>query len=95
MPKTASDPFFATNCEPVTAARHSETVAPSDTTDLTKVTSAIYVGGAGDLSLILANDSDGGATTFKAVPAGTTLYVQCRRIMDTNTTATNLVAMWS
>jgi hypothetical protein len=95
MGKTAHDPFFGTNNEPVTAARHAEAVTPSDTADLSKVTSAIYVGVAGDVALILANDPDVAPVIFKAVPAGTLLQVQARRVMATNTTATNIVALWS
>lgn len=95
MSKTALDPYFGTTSEPVTAARHAEAVLPSDSADLTKVTSALYIGGAGDVALILANDPDSGAVTFKVVPAGTILYVQCRRVMNTNTSATSIVALWS
>lgn len=95
MVKTAVDPHFATTEEPVTAARHAEAVTPSDTADLAHVTSAVYVGGAGDLALILANDGDTAPVTFKAVTAGTVLQVQARRVMNTNTTATSIVALWS
>jgi hypothetical protein len=95
LPKTAVDPFFGTTNEPVTAARHAESVAPSDVADLKHVTSAIYVGVAGDLALIMANDPDFAPVVFKAVPAGTVLQVQARRVMNTNTSATNIVALWS
>lgn len=89
----AIDPFFASNIDPVTAARHAEAVTPSDTADLNHVTSAIYIGGAGNLALILANDS--APVTFTGLAAGTVLQVQAKRIMATNTTATALLAMWS
>jgi hypothetical protein len=93
--KTAVDPFFAGTLEPVTAARHAEAVSPSDTADLTKVTSALYVGVSGDLALILANDPDTAPVIFKGVAAGTLLQLQCRRVMATGTTATNILALWS
>jgi hypothetical protein len=95
MPKTAVDPHFATTNEPITAARHAEAVTPSDTVDLSHVTSAIYVGVTGDLAMILANDPDVAPVTFKAVPAGTLLQLQCRRVMATGTTASSIVALWS
>ncbi|WP_051382440.1 hypothetical protein [Bradyrhizobium sp. Tv2a-2] len=96
MSASAKDPFMGTSTEPLTAARHAEAVTPSDTIDLSHVTSAIYVGGAGDLTVLMANDIlDTQTVTFKAVPVGTVLQLQARRILATGTTATNVVAMWS
>ncbi len=94
MPKTAADPFFGCTTEPITAARHAQAVTPSDTVDLNKVTSAIYVGVTGDVALILANDPDVAPVVFKACPVGL-MQVQARRVMATGTTATNIVALWS
>lgn len=96
MPKTALDRFFATSVESIIAARHAEAVAPSDTSDLPHVASSLYIGAAGDVALILANDlNDNKSVTFKAVPAGTVLNVQARRVMNTGASATEIVAMWS
>jgi hypothetical protein len=54
-------------------------------------TRSIYIGGAGNLSVLMA----GGQTTlFSALPVGTILPVSCLRINATNTTATLIVAMW-
>lgn len=55
------------------------------------MTRAVYVGGAGNM---VAVDADGTATTFTAVPAGTTLPIRVRRINNTNTTATAMVAIY-
>lgn len=66
-------------------------VTPSNSTDLTNVTRALYVGGAGD---VVAVRPDGTAVTFVAVPAGTFLPIRCVRVNATNTTATNIVALW-
>lgn len=51
---------------------------------------AIYVGGAGAVAAV----SMGTAVTFAAVPVGTVLRIKASRINATNTTATNLVALW-
>jgi len=51
---------------------------------------AIYVGGGGDVVVVT---SDNTPILFKAVPTGTTLYIQSLRINSTNTTATNMVAL--
>lgn len=72
-------------------ARNTAAVTPSDSQDLTAVTTALYVGGAGDLTIV---DANGNTTTFKAVPVGTTLNVSAARVKSTNTTATQIVAIW-
>ena len=66
-------------------------VTPSDSTDLSITFSrAIYIGGAGDLTVTMFN---GGDITFKAVPVGSLLPVCARRIKATGTTATNILAL--
>jgi len=67
-----------------------EAVTPSDSTDLTTLARAIYVGGAGN---VVAVQHDGTAVTFTAVPAGTVLPIAIRRINSTSTTATAIVAL--
>lgn len=66
-------------------------VTPDDATDLATVTRSIYVGGTGDVSVILLWDT--AAVTFSAVPAGTVLPIRAKRVMLTGTTATNLLAL--
>lgn len=66
-------------------------VAPNDSTDLTGVR-AVYVGGAGNLALMGIHDS--AAVTLSSVPAGSLIPVQVKRVMSTNTTATNIVAIY-
>lgn len=68
------------------------TITPSDSTDLPVPAVAVYVGGAGNITL----DTEGGQTTvlFAAVPAGTTLKLRVKRVRATGTTATNLVAIY-
>ncbi|MEX3008357.1 hypothetical protein [Hoeflea sp. TYP-13] len=53
---------------------------------------AVYVGAAGDVSVILA---DGSTAVFKGIPAGTALPVAATRVTTANTTvaATNLLAL--
>ena len=67
-----------------------EAVTPSDSTDLTTLARAIYVGGAGN---VVAVQHDGTAVTFTGVPAGTVLPIAVRRINSTSTTATAIVAL--
>jgi hypothetical protein len=62
-----------------------------DTTELTAVTRSLYVGGAGNLTVLMA---DGTTCTFTAVAAGTILPIRVRRVNLTNLTASNIVALW-
>lgn len=70
-------------------------VTKSDTVDFTpkngEYPRALYVGGAGDVAVVTP---DGVVNTFSAVPAGTTLAVQCKRVNSTNTTATLILALY-
>lgn len=66
--------------------RRAAAVTTSDTAD--NACQAIYVGGAGNVSVV----TEGGDTvTFTAVPVGAILPVRCSLIRATGTTATALV----
>jgi hypothetical protein len=72
-------------------------VTPSNTADIPSVTGGtnngcvLYVGGAGDLTV----DTVGGdAVTFVAVPAGSFIPVQVKRVYAAGTTATSILALW-
>lgn len=72
-------------------ATHAEAVTPSDSTLYDPPTRWVYVGGTGDVAVLLEEDSS--PVTLKAVPVGTQLRIRARKIMSTNTTATFIVAM--
>lgn len=77
-----------------TPSSFSVAITPSDSTSLTNgPCQAIYIGGTGDINLV-TSASGSIAVRFKRVPAGTILPVSAVRVMDTGTTATNLVAMY-
>lgn len=66
------------------------TITKSDTTDTSALcTLGVWVGGAGDLAVMGLYDTV--AVTLSAVPAGTYVPGQFKRIMSTNTTATLIV----
>ena len=73
-------------------AMDAKAVTPSDTADLPDGPSrALYVGGAGNISLI----TGGGSTiTFSNVNSGYVLPLEVVRVRATGTTATNLVAIY-
>lgn len=65
-------------------------ITPADS-DLAFNTAAIFIGGAGDIKVDMAGDGD--AVVF-TVPAGALLPIQATRIYTTDTTATNIVALY-
>jgi len=97
MPKTAIDPFFATTNEPITAGRRAQVfTAGSYSADLPIVSSSLIISstGAGNLSLIMANDQDSQVTTFP-IPAGLSqISIQVRQVVTVPVGAT-VVALWS
>lgn len=66
-------------------------VTKSDTTIL-PTTRGLYVGGAGDVAVIMAGDV--AAVTFSAVAVGTFMPVQVTKVMSANTTATLILALY-
>lgn len=71
-------------------ARH-YSITPHDSTNFAISFRAIYVGGAGNVSLV---DTAGTAVTYVGVPAGTVLPMRGLRVNSTNTTATSLVGIY-
>ncbi len=73
------------------SATNFSAVTKSDTTLVT--CKAIFVGTGGDIAI--APSASGSATTFAGVAAGSILPIELRegRIMSTNTTASNIVAL--
>lgn len=66
-------------------------VTPNDSADLSKPARALYVGGSGDIKMT----TEGGSTvTFQDIVAGSILPVRCVRVFSTDTTATNIVALY-
>jgi hypothetical protein len=71
--------------------RDAVAITPSDAAEQgPPILSGVYVGGAGDLTLVT---EAGTTTTFKAVPAGATVFCRIRLVKATGTTATNLVGL--
>jgi len=66
-------------------------VSPSDTEDLTTNSRGIYVGVSGDLKVTLVT---GTTLTFVGIAAGIVHPLQVKKVFDTLTTATNILALW-
>lgn len=70
-------------------------ITPSDTVDIPVTDGpvlAVYVGTAGNIAAV---QSDGTVVTFVGAQAGDVLPITCKRVNSTNTTASNLVALYS
>lgn len=65
-------------------------VTPSDAVDLPFVTTGLYVGGTGAVAVQLLS---GETVIFPGALAGTILPLTIRRVLNTGTAATNLVAL--
>lgn len=65
----------------------------SDTDALLVPSRWLWVGGTGDVTVIMEYDNTNTPVTFKAVPVGR-LDVRIKYLMSTNTTATNIVAVF-
>lgn len=75
--------------------KYAESVTPDDSDDLsTKGTGAIMVGGSGDLAVTLTGMKDGDNVTLVDLNAGEIYELDVKRVWDTDTTATDIVALY-
>ena len=65
-------------------------ITPNSSADLAQTTRGIYVGGGGNLVVILADDS--ASVTFTNVQPGIIYPLRCKRVLATST-ATGLVGI--
>lgn len=72
-------------------AEYAVAVTPSNTTDLTNVTRALYIGGDGDVTVDMP---DGSTVLFANAAAGTILPIRVKRVRSTGTAATGIVALF-
>lgn len=72
-------------------AYRGEAVTPHDSTNLDRGCRGLYVGGTGDVVVVWDDDTN---STFSAVPVGTFMPVQAKRVNATGTTATLIIALF-
>ena len=66
-------------------------VSPSDTMNLPYVARGIYVGTSGNIAILTFG---GDSIVFQNVQSGSIIPVSTIRVLATNTTASNIVALW-
>ena len=86
------DPFLNHETALSSPARNCYAITPNDSVDLSVVCRSLFVGGAGDVSVILANDSS--SVVFKNVPMGSVLPVFAKKVEATLTTATDILGLY-
>jgi hypothetical protein len=72
-------------------ATNAASITPSDTTPLSTVSRALYVGVAGDLSVEMQS---GEIVVFQGVQSGSILALRALKVRQTATTAAGIVALW-
>lgn len=84
------NPFGGYSVGPIGGAR---LVSPDDENDLPDgPCRAIWVGTSGDIELTLVGDIN--AILFSSVPASTIIPFACKRINNSNTTASGIIALY-
>jgi hypothetical protein len=84
---------FASFSEGLTSpADNAVAVTPHNSTDLTYASRALYIGGAGNVSVEMVGGQS--AVVFVGLPAGTILPIRVTRVNSTSTTATSIVAIY-
>lgn len=71
-------------------ARSAFAVTPSDTEDLAEVSRALHIGVAGDIAVIMADDT----TPIVLKDVGGDVAYMVKRVLATGTTATDIVALY-
>lgn len=77
---------------PVTSYSGAAAVTKSDTTIVD--CEGFFVGGAGNVAIVAKGDGSNTAVTLTGCLVGTVYPIACKKIMSTNTTATNIVALY-
>ncbi len=93
-PSFAADIYAnqAPSASVVSPAVNGAAITPTDNAPLAQPTRMIYVGGAGNLTVILTGMTT--TITFTAVPAGTVLNIRASDVQATGTTATSILGLW-
>lgn len=71
-------------------ASHAFAVTPSDGSDLSETTRALYVGTGGALAAVMAS---GATVSFGSVASGTLLPIRVVRVLATGTTASAILGL--
>lgn len=68
-----------------------EAITPNDSNDLAIAARSLYIGTGGNIAV---HNSDGDTVLFTNVADGTFLPINTLRVLSTNTTASNIIAIY-
>lgn len=85
-----TDPYRDVRGDVASPAIHAAAITPNDSVDLEFPTRSIFVGGDGNLAVIMKG---GETVTFTGVVAGMVYPIRVTRVLATGTTAANLVGL--
>lgn len=89
---TGTNSFAGRNDSVTIPAAHAVAVTPHDTDELALYSRGLYLGGYGNVAVILADDSS--AVTFVDLLPGIIHPIRAKVVKSTGTTAPNIVAVW-
>lgn len=93
MATVATNPFESYASSPTASPTGAVLITPDDDNDLTQMVRAITIGTAGDLEVTFVN-GDTVIIPEEALAVGVQHMMQVVRVLDTNTTATNIVGWY-
>ena len=89
-----ADPYGGSYSGVADPGERAVVIVPSDTVDFVLTPKAIYVGTGGDIAMIGDNEDVGAtAIVWKNVPAGAVVPFRPRQILETGTTAADMLAI--
>lgn len=77
----------------VYSSKQGVAVTPSDTADLGAPCRALFVGTGGDVA-VMGLSTGAASVTYKNVPSGSILPIQVSRVLETDTTASDIIALY-
>ena len=86
-----ADPFRQSTDSPISPSEDCFAILPSDSADLPRATKAIFIGQAGDVTLLPVRGTS--EVTFRNLAAGSILDVRVRAVRVTGTTAADLIGL--
>jgi hypothetical protein len=89
MPATDKFPAIPQGFANIGPATRAEAVTPSDVDELASYSRSLWVGGAGNVNVVM---SDGTTVLISGVAAGTLLPIRVKQVKNTSTTATLMVS---
>ena len=87
----ARDEYYGEKVQLSDPANQAEPITPSDVADLTSDCRSLFIGEGGDINM--AGQDDTAPRIWRNVPSGSFIFFRARRIYDTDTTASDILAL--